>query len=146
VSWIRIRISNTDPDPGEPFQYGSAWIQIQNTDFNRFKFCSCSSVLSISKRRNVRKNGRICSLIQILISHKIGTLSGDKPNQAKGENSKFVCTVTVCNSGRRRSLRRQREGICWHSCTRCSSEISVGDPNDFIRIRMRFISPIRNRI
>jgi len=26
---IRIRIPNTDPDPGEPFQYGSTWIQIR---------------------------------------------------------------------------------------------------------------------
>jgi len=31
LSWIRIRIPNTDPDPGEPFQYGSTWIRIRNT-------------------------------------------------------------------------------------------------------------------
>ena len=33
LSWtrIRIRIPNTDPDPGEPFQYGFKWIRIRNT-------------------------------------------------------------------------------------------------------------------
>jgi len=32
LCWIRIRIPNTDPDPdpGEPFHYGSTWIRIRN--------------------------------------------------------------------------------------------------------------------
>jgi len=28
-----IGIANTNPDPGEPFQYGSTWIRIRNTGF-----------------------------------------------------------------------------------------------------------------
>jgi len=28
LSWIRVRIPNKDPDPGELFQYGSTWIPI----------------------------------------------------------------------------------------------------------------------
>ena len=41
LSWIRIRIPNTDadPDPGEPFQYRSKWILIRNIERKYLSNC-----------------------------------------------------------------------------------------------------------
>jgi len=38
-SWIRIRIPNTDPDPGKPFQYRSAWMRSRIRIWDIVKNC-----------------------------------------------------------------------------------------------------------
>ncbi len=48
-SWILIRIPNTDPDPGQPYQFGSMRIRIQNTGNN----CPLLQ-LSVSNNKLVR--------------------------------------------------------------------------------------------
>jgi len=56
LSWIRIRIPNTDPDPGEPFQYGSTWIRSRNTG-RKYISVKCSK---LSRRKTIiRKEQKI---------------------------------------------------------------------------------------
>jgi len=61
LSWIRIRIGNTDPDPGEPFQYESTWIRIRNTAFTKQNFkgkLHCNGTISRAKAYLMNKNYR----------------------------------------------------------------------------------------
>jgi len=53
LSFIRIRIPNTDPDPGEPFQNVSTWIRIRNTGINISLFLYYLILCDLSGKRGV---------------------------------------------------------------------------------------------